>query len=107
MVTDPYLPEPDSCHPVYARQAATLSQYLDRPYINVMAQPRRSALATYGDERAIDDAPTETKVLTVRDYIGPAPFIGDPRREQGRYIWRVAVDDLGRHVAGPATLEVI
>lgn len=99
-----YIPEPDSAHPFWRAQADGIREFLDRPAVT--AHLPRSRSVTYASrEQELEVAPT-TITLTVKKCAGPAPFVGDPRVTQGGYVWRVAVDDLGRHVAGPATLSL-
>jgi hypothetical protein len=96
---------PGDCHPAYA----------DKPFIrdwlNGPNKPRdyilvpilRSAFASY-------DVPTEPIALSPRTMMlmrkrcaGPAPYVGDPFC----YEWEVAVDDLGRVVAGDARIQYL
>lgn len=82
----------------YAGDADMIRHYIaaGRPYI-VVAEPH--PLEAVRQQPDLDDrlSPSfKTRTLTVRRAVGPAPFTGRPFR----YLWRVAVDDEGRQVAG-------
>lgn len=108
MSIDGFVPEPMSAHPHYARQADGIRGLITpvrRPVV-VAEPPRLSAFDFNGDAPPLVEAAFNKRVLDVKMCAGPAPFIGDPLWEMGRYVWLVAVDDLGRHVAGEATMEI-
>lgn len=102
----PYIPEPDTSHPYYADKAEGIRAYLHLPSLRV-AETRMPGAASFTvADKPIFRAATNIRTLTVQRCAGPAPFVGDPIWEDGWYVWAVAADDLGRHVAGPATLEI-
>lgn len=99
------LPMPETAHPAYTSNASAVRALMaaDRPYIAVPRTYR--AAYVMAEEVGPPTEPIRAVVLTVRKAAGPAPFVGDPRVTRAMYVWRVAVDDAGRHVAGPATLQ--
>lgn len=105
-----YVPEPMTEHPHYAGIAEMLRGSLERKPMDVqIAEPSAPAWATYGSEpseKPTSDLPTRRRILTWKKCAGPAPATIDARREDAYYMWDVLVDDIGRHVAGPARLEV-
>lgn len=67
----------------------------------------RNAAADYRAEgasapvSAISDA---VAVFNVKTAAAPAPFVGDPILNLAVYLWRIAVDEYGRWIAGEARL---
>jgi hypothetical protein len=105
-----YVPEPMTEHPHYAGIAAMLRGSLERKSMDVqIAEQAAPVWATYGGEpieKPTSELPTRSRILTRKKCAGPAPATIDARWEDAYYIWDVLVDDVGRHVAGPARLEV-
>jgi hypothetical protein len=98
-------------HPHYAGIAEMLRGSLERKPMDVqIAEPSAPAWATYGSEpseKPTSDLPTRRRILVWKKCAGPAPATIDPLWEQAWYRWDALVDDLGRHVAGPATLDIV
>jgi len=108
-MSDAYVPMPMTCHPHYARMAEGIRKSLDTGGSLRVAEPRHLAAAFTSEEapKPIADTPTRVRTLDVKECTGPAPFVGDPRMQRGAYFWKVAADDLGRHVASEAHLDII
>lgn len=107
--TDPYVPMPDTCHPYYASRAGVIRSGIargDAQGLRVAEPPRLSASFATEGERVTSDAGMRIRTLTVKRCAAPAPFVGNPLLVRGFYTWRVGVDDLGRHIAGPAELQM-
>lgn len=106
---DPYVPTPDTCHPVYEPQASVIRPFLDVRSAIQVALPRRPERLTWagGTPKPTAEMRVDVKTLVVKKCWGPAPFVGDPLWQEGGYFWKVAIDDLGRHVSGSSRLEII
>jgi hypothetical protein len=106
--TDLYVPMPMTCHPHYGNQADAIRSAIPRlSHLSVVA-PGVPLLADYSDgDKPVMGAAFPTVTLDVKKCVGPAPFVGDPIWQDGRYEWKAAVDPLGRHVAGEAHLEIM
>jgi hypothetical protein len=106
--TEPYVPMPQTWHPAYDESAAFVRDYLAKTsdgYVRVY-EPR-ALEARYeepGEESIFGSSPPAPVTLTVKKCAGPAPFVGDPRMFKVWYVWKVAVDSLGRHIAGDAEM---
>lgn len=98
-MTEP--PAPDTCHPAYTNQAHAIRNHLHRSAVTVVS-PDPIATITYpeGSDKPLTGLATARHLLTVQRCAGPAPFVGDPFW----YEWKVAVDVLDRHVAGPTEI---
>lgn len=107
IVSDPYVPMPMTCHPFYAAMAESIRQHLHLGNVRVMLPQSVEALMTSSREKPVSDMSVRDAVLTVKKVAGPAPFVGDPIWQDGWYHWKAAVDDMGRHVAGEATLDIV
>lgn len=106
-MTDPYVPMPDTCHPHYADKADGIrSMLVGRRPIVVAEVASVSAFVSDGTQKPVSDAVIRQRIMDIKKCYGPAPFVGDPLWQQGGYFWWVAVDDLGRHVSGPAELRI-
>lgn len=97
---------PLTAHPAYRGKHADLLPLIGRarPFDLVRVPEVLKQTATFKDAGA--DFPAEPlrwreRVLTVKMVVAPAPFVGEPFD----YRWKVAVDELGRQVAGEAWLE--
>lgn len=105
-MTDGYVPMPMTAHPHYESQADGIRSMLTSERYAIRVFEPRHLTASYAAAPApLDAAPTD-RILSVKRAAGPAPFVGDPLWQQGFYDWYAAVDDLGRHVAGGATLTI-
>ena len=109
-MSDAYAPMPMTAHPFYEDQADGIKDLIDRGerYAIEVFAPRRltaSWFAQGANPDLVEDMP-DRLTLTIKKCAGPAPFVADARLWQGWYVWRVAVDHLGRHVAGDATLDI-
>jgi hypothetical protein len=96
-------------HPHYADIADGLRATLERKPMDIqIAEPSAPAWATYGEAnvKPTSDLSTRRRLLTWKRCAGPAPATIDARWEDAYYMWDVLVDDVGRHVAGPARLEI-
>jgi hypothetical protein len=106
-VSDEYVPMPETAHPFYESQAPGIRRLLESSrYAIEVFTPRRVSVSFTATTPIAADLDMPRKTLTIKKCAGPAPFIGDPVWEQGWYVWRVAMDDLGRHVAGEARLDI-
>lgn len=99
-------PMPDTAHPAYEAQAISVRSLIDgRSAIRV---PRGTSVRAFEMEPDVTAPPTalalHTNTLTVRRCVALAPFVGDPRLVDARYVWQVAIDDAGRWVADSASL---
>jgi hypothetical protein len=86
---------PMQCHPAYAGWSESIRRTMDavdQPYHITAPSFRRSA----GVYDTIDE-----RIFTVKKAWGLAPYVGPPFV----YMWRVAVDDLGRSVSGESWIE--
>ena len=101
------LPMPDTAHPAYASNAAGIRSLIvdGAPVVRVPRLYRTTHAFTADEKPMAPTEPLRTLSLSVRKIAGPAPFVGDPREETAWYVWRVAIDNAGRHVAGPAELH--
>ena len=105
-MSDAYVPMPMTCHPFYDGKDEGVRALLDRRFIHV-AEIQRLAPAQFlqpGTEGPVTSLPVRRRTLEVKKCAGPAPFVGDPDNP-AMYLWNAAVDDAGRHIAGPAQLE--
>lgn len=108
-MSDAYVPMPDTHHPFYEDAAETVRGHLghNRWDIRVAVAPRFNARWwTEAQERSVEAITPTHLTLAIKKVVGPAPFTGDARYQEGFYEWLAAVDDLGRHVAGPASLRI-
>lgn len=103
-MSDAYVPMPETCHPFYEAQAHGIRAHLELPAV-VVAEPMQLSASFFepGDSISMR-ASVVTRTMPVKKVAGPAPYVGDPMFSHRAYEWRVAVDDLGRHVAGEARL---
>jgi hypothetical protein len=104
-----YVPEPMTEHPHYTGMAMALRDMLAQKAGDVVVPELRPLAVAYFDqpsEKQTSDALIRRRTLTRKKCAGPAPATIDPRWEQAVYVWDVLVDDIGRHVAGPARLEI-
>jgi hypothetical protein len=94
-----FLAYPDTEHPTYRQDAELIRQYLDRHSL-VVAEPSGPPLvASYQQQDTpVSEPSARPRTLTVQKARGPVPYVGRPFA----YEWRVAVDEAGRWVAGPA-----
>lgn len=104
--SDALVPMPDTHHPYYSDDEAAA---IRSAIVNGLHTIQWLDTQSMPDAAFADPAPPLTSTLpvttlTVKKCAGPAPFVGDPYLNDARYYWRVAVDDLGRHVAGEAEL---
>ena len=100
-MSDGYVPMPMTCHPHYAGQADVIRGELHHKGAITVAE-MMAPLSVFDHA---PDEPFKHRVLTVRQVAGPAPYVGDPRLDHRVYYWFVAIDDLGRHVAGEVELS--
>lgn len=93
-------PAPDTVHPVFQGAAPTVRQLMARSLSAIrLVRPEPLSAATFDDPKP--NGPNQADhVLTVREAVGPAPYVGRPFC----YAWRVAVDGANRWVAGPADM---
>lgn len=96
------VPMPDTCHPAYESNAAFVRSWNRDDPVRI-PRPYRPAFAM-ADAAAYPSEPLRAIALTPRKCMGGAPFVGDPRVQDARYVWRAFVDDAGRHVATSAEL---
>ena len=103
-----YVPHPMSAHPHYESQADGIRSLMAdrRTSIRVPELQPMAAAFTDGAKDLLSVDRTKRRLLDIKECAGPAPFVGDPLWESGYYYWYAAVDDLGRHVAGDATLDI-
>jgi hypothetical protein len=99
-------PAPETCHPALTGLAGSVRNALDRD--SSMHQIRYPVLRSPRFvSREIDPVPSSigysVRTMTVSKAVAPAPFVGDPFV----YMWKVATDDLGRHVAGSSWIEYV
>lgn len=104
---DPYIPMPDTHHPVFTELTAEeVRKHSDKPGVTVMmsSSPANAYLAMEKNQ----DPLSMTKKVQLRRFCfrGPAPFVGNARLMHGAYIWYAYMDSLGRHISGPAELEM-
>lgn len=104
-MTDALVPMPGTCHPHYAEQAVAIRNGLHLGHVTVVETPRLHAFYAEPGDLSVYASPFPTRVLTVKKVAAPAPYVGDPMFAHRMYYWYAAVDDLGRHVAGDATLS--
>lgn len=101
-----FLNWPDTEHPAYTDQAASIRA--------LMADSKRYALkvpfsvgpplvAAYGAPAYPLAPKVGTRILTIKRAFGPAPYVG----RGFVYMWDVAIDDLGRWVAGPTRIKLL
>lgn len=84
-------PDPMTCHPTFAHLANTIREAL----------PKGNDIVV----KATEVTPRmQLTVLEHRAHV--VPYVGDPAwfTEPPYYVWRSAVDEFGRAVAGPARL---
>ena len=108
-VTDPYVPMPMTCHPVFEGQAEAIRSGIDSGrYALEWIAPRRidAHYSSWDDDKAVTNVDLPIVRLDIKKCVGPAPFVGDPIWQDGWYTWRVAIDPSGRHVAADATLSI-
>jgi hypothetical protein len=97
------VPMPDTCHPAYASNAEFVRSWRRDDPVRI-PRPYRPAYA-FADEALYPVAePLRSLVLTPRKCMGGVPFVGDPRVQDARYVWRAFMDDAGRHIATSAEL---
>lgn len=96
------VPSPGDCHPALRRIAHAIVPMLDadqpdRLHIQIPLPPKLQPLKSDPGPLTADDVlGPPTSLLTIRRAWGPAPYVGRPFV----YTWRVATDELGRHIAG-------
>lgn len=92
---------PNTCHPSLTH-AMDYVRELNKDHVFVaMVKPLRNLKEEVYPEMA---EAFHKVLLTRKTCVGLAPFVGDPRMNEARYVWSVWVDDYGRHVAGEAEL---
>lgn len=95
-------PAPGEWHPAYQCDAlaAALRDFLESSMSTTLRlpfpPPCRFPAAVEPLVPELGELPCH--VLTKRKVMGPAPYVGRPFV----YVWRCAIDELGRAVAGPA-----
>ena len=96
-MSDAYVPEPDTHHPFYSESVVNSV----RKYMGARGKGPKVVGTAWSPSE-------EVRVITLelRRYAALAPFVGDPMWENGVYWWYVAVDKLGRHISGSATLHI-
>jgi hypothetical protein len=99
-------PMPDTAHPAYESKARGVRALMDGRRAILVPRGVRASAAFVSEGEAFPPAVAElrTNMLTVRRCVGLAPFVGDPRVHDARYVWQVAIDDAGRWVADSARL---
>lgn len=95
---------PDTCHPAYAGRYPWLRDWLNEPdgrdhLVIMFPRPVRVWTEADADVTTVPEPPRH--MLTRRKARGPAPYVGRPYV----YQWRVAVDGLGRQVAGSVEIQ--
>jgi hypothetical protein len=96
-------PMPGECSLFYRDDADMLRSWLRAGRTDPMiyaVPPIEKAWRRDGSEDMFGPEPKRI-VLAVKHCAGPAPYVGRPFA----YLWPVVVDDLGRYVAGDATIE--
>lgn len=98
------VPMPDTCHPAYESNAEFVRSWRRDEPVRV-ARPYRLSFA-FAEEAPFPTAtePLRFMVLTPRKCVGGAPFVGDPKAQDARYVWRAFMDDAGRHISTTAEL---
>ena len=106
VVTD--VPAPGTAHPALARHAEAVRRSpAHLGYVRIPVIRAISAAFTGPDEMIpTSEVASSALTLTRGKCAGPAPFVGDPRREQAFYAWPVWTDEYGRHIAGEAELQI-
>jgi hypothetical protein len=97
---------PGTCHPAYADKQEVILNWLANsqdsyyPLLVPYMTPLRSWLNGRDDPANGPVQPIGMNHHTLRreKAAGPAPYVGRPFV----YVWHIAVDELGRQVAGPA-----
>lgn len=107
-MNDAYVPEPMTAHPHYGALAESIRSHLARSShpVRIAEAPRFDANFYASEGNEVYSASFNTRTLVIRKCASPAPFVGDPLLYSGWYYWYAAVDDVGRHVAGEATLDI-
>ena len=107
------VPMPNTATAEYAEMAGGIRRHLARrvgQLVDVFMPPSDPLVATplgFDEQKEVAGMSMPRRTLTVQECAGPAPFVGDPLWQMGRYVWRVALDGQGGHVAGDAWLEVV
>jgi hypothetical protein len=95
-------PMPGTCHPDLLAIRDRVLPLLERsdpgPVVYLESDLEEAASPPGG---ALSRAMPERAHLTMRKCWGPAPYVGRPFA----YVWKVAVDDNGRAIAGEARIE--
>jgi hypothetical protein len=89
---------PGSVHPAYAAHATSLLNWLDE-LTSDHVEVAFPTSPTWSPDPDLYPPETKRQVLTRRKAYGLAPYVGRPFV----YVWPVAVDSLGRQVAGRQT----
>lgn len=93
---------PDTEHPAYQAQAAMIRHLMEtRRGAILLPKLPRAQLFEASASQTVETTTIETTTLMIRNAYGPAPYVGKPFC----YVWRVAVDELERWVAGPAEIS--
>jgi hypothetical protein len=101
------VPWPNTCHPAYNGNA-TVRDWVNRrgPYadLHTLRLPvfHRLVYSLAAAPDPLDDAPA-VNTLSRRRAVGRAPYVGRPFV----YVWDVATDELGRHVAGDTRIQYL
>lgn len=103
-ITSLLVPMPNTAHPSLAPYADAVRS-IANPLVR-LPKVRMSGFADMSDEPYPTAILPETTNLTRKKCAALAPFVGDPRWQQGHYVWAVWVDDAGRHVAADAELVI-
>jgi hypothetical protein len=93
---------PDTEHPAYQEQAAMIRHLMEtRRGVILLPKLDRARSFEALESQTFETTTTESTMLMIKNAYGPAPYVGKPFC----YVWKVAVDELERWVAGPAEIS--
>ena len=100
------VPMPNTHHPAYADLRIDFEQVGQTLRVRIPGKINIRALNDEMYPKATEAFPWTDHRLVRKEFVGPAPFVGDPLWEIGSYRWFVWTDEVGRHIAGDATLHI-
>lgn len=103
------VPMPNACHPALSHQADFVRNFHNPGHVLQIYGMPRQAMSTYtkGESESYPSSEEITPnrlFLTRRKVVGLAPFVGDPRLEDARYLWYAWVDHYGRYICTDSEL---
>lgn len=96
-------PMPNTCHPAFSHASDFVLNF-DKDRVRISGAIPQRTLFDAGATYPTSSDFRRTVILSRTRCWGMAPFVGDPRLKDARYIWSAWFDDFGRHIVGDSKL---